>query len=179
MSFVAEDYLDKKEAFTPCAITFNILGIIDITNSKLSQIDKWRDFADPHKASVDRLNKGRHHVIRELAEDGTPSFHDSSCFYKLLLRDQDGHCCYGYEFDEKLRFLHPAAPLNSPLPIALGGRLTVHKGTLVAHGVLMLANAQCTYLGPQDEDAELCASLNLDLAQKHIQYFEHQLQQPQ
>lgn len=184
MSFAPENYLQTSQSYTQSAMTFTVMGIIDIANSKLSQIDKWKDYEDPHKASVDRLNKGRNHIIRELKDDsdenGTPVIPTGNTLYKLTLRDSGDNYCYGFEYMDKLPFLRKTQNLtgdngSSPLPIPLGSRIRIEKGTLIMNGVLMLTRVQCLYLGLLDEDKELYQQLNLDIAKKNIQYLTGEL----
>lgn len=185
MSFTPETHLQTSQTYTASPIVFTVVGILDIASSKLLQVDKWRDYEDPHKASVDRLNKGRNHIIRELRDDnedaGISVIPTGSSLYKLTLKDGADNYCFAYEYMEKLPFLRQARNASgsasasgdntdSPLPIPLGSKIRVEKGTLIMNGVLMLTRVQCLYLGVTEEDQELYAKLNLDIAKKYIQY---------
>lgn len=179
MSFSPDQFLDTAQAFTSAPIIFNIVGLLDISTSKLTQRDKWKDFDDPQKASVDRLRNGRNTIIRELRDDdennGNPVAAPTNAYYKLTLRDQNDNLCFAYEYNDRLPFLRQQSQTDSPLQLPLGGRLRVEKGTMIKYGVLMLNRVQCQYIGFVNEDRELYTNLNLDISKKHIEFFTEEL----
>ncbi|KAG7192322.1 uncharacterized protein KQ657_002041 [Scheffersomyces spartinae] len=88
---------------------------------------------------------------------------------KLLLSDRYDNLSYAFEYVDTLRFLrNKRQETGTPLNVPLGGRLVVHKGTLIKYGVLMLHSAQCQYLGACDDDKTLVERLNSGTVQKNI-----------
>ncbi|CAK7893175.1 hypothetical protein CAAN1_01S13498 [[Candida] anglica] len=180
MSFDPSLYLSQAEAYTQGPIQFHIVGLTDVSHSKLSQLDRWKEYEDPNKVSVDRVNNRgtRNQIIREVNMDGDnenqpPAFTGQARF-KLTLRDQQNNYCFAYEYNDKLSFLRQGTT-TTPLPIPLGSRILVNKGTLILNGVLMLNRAQCSYLGVLEEDNQLSAQLNNGIVKKYITYLTEDL----
>ena len=69
---------------------------------------------------------------------------------------------------EPLRFLS-VENTGTPLPIKLGGRLTVLKGALTFNGVLLLTNKNCEYHGIHPDDANYVSILNDGVIKKQIE----------
>lgn len=170
MSFNPKDHI--QESYTPNPITFTIIYIDDISKSKLAKLDQWRRLKDPLQVSVDRLNHGT--LITEIndGENTNVSVAKSSdSVYKLTLKDDSDNYCFAYEYNDRLLFLRTGVDL--PIPIKLGGRLVVKKGTLVTNGCLMLKNAQVDYLGV--EDGDFANTLNANLVEKSIEILSREL----
>lgn len=153
------------------ATLFHIIHIFNISKSNLNQIDDWREYDNPNRVSVDRLEKSK--VVREVNIDEDASLPtrrhtpDKST-YKLLLRDFGGNHSFAYEISP-LQFLRDNTYTGTPLSIQLGGRLLVKQGTNVLNGVLMLNRNNCEYLGINSADKELVDTLNSGIVPKYIE----------
>ncbi|CUM66848.1 uncharacterized protein PRCAT00004532001 [Priceomyces carsonii] len=170
--FKAEEYLLTKMAYLDNLVLFNIIQITNISKSKLNQLDEWKSYEDPNKASVDRIkSRSGTRLVREVKMDEVEDslFQPTKDIYKLMLRDKAGNYCYAYEFNDVLSFLREKRPTtNTPLNIPLGGRLVVDKGTSILNGVLLLKRNQCHYLGTDESDRQLIDTLNSNLVKKYI-----------
>lgn len=174
-SFNAKEYLNKKSDRLAKLVEFFIIHIDDVSKSKVTKLEEWRRVKDPNDVGVDRLNRGK--IISEIdmnADDANPSSNSSSVtnsagtngLYKLTLKDNFDNYCFAYEYNDQLPFLR-AGNTNLPIPIKLGGKLIVKRGTLIANGSLLLNRDQCTYIGV-DDSSELVKSLNSNLVEKSI-----------
>lgn len=179
-SFDLNAYIQNGDSTTKLPISFNIIHVLNISKSSISQLDDWRECEDPNKVSMDRLSKssrqGMPRLITEvdMSDDSSKGWGTSfvatepGCTYRLLLRDSRGNYCYGYDYNTSLAFLRSEGNASSPLPIPLGGRLLVKSGTEVVSGVLLLKGLQCRYLGTNDQDRSLISQLNTGLIRKYI-----------
>lgn len=169
MSLIASEFVNQETAILRHAVLLHVIRVEDISASKLSQVDEWKEILDPNNRFVDRLNKSTR-LVREINEEEDQL---SSTFklkgvstYKLLLRDKDHHFIYAYEL-EPLKFLRNEQT-NTPMPIKLGGRLLIKPGTTILRGVLLLNHKNCEYKGIHASDAHLVSLLNDGLPTKEI-----------
>lgn len=177
MSFDVRQYQSIRTALLENDVLFHIIHITNISRSILNQLDDWNEFDNPNTVSVDRISNSTrtgHRIIREIADDTTSTVTTLDKF-KLLLRDQKNNYSYGYE-SQPLAFLRDASYHDSPMPLKLGGRLIVRKGTSILSGSLMLDNRDCRYLGLNPVDSELVSQLNDELIKKEIELFNKQLE---
>lgn len=180
-SFNPRAFLDIPLAYTKQPVLFNIVQLLDISHSKLSQLYDWLELGDPNKVPIDTLKKSRNHQLSKKEEnDKDRAFTNfqrmtENNVYRILLRDSWGNYCYAYEYQDKLPFLRQnrltATCSNNPL----GARMLVSQGTLIMNGVLMLQKTQCQYLGVTESDRQLLESLNSNLEQKYIDYLKEEL----
>ncbi len=153
---------------------FLVVSIENISKSRLNQLEEWKQLDNPNKSSVDRLNRK---IITEVNlnnddedndESGRPSRANTQDTYKLYLEDvSTKKITQAYE-NEPLRFLR-TENTGTPLPIKLGGRLTVLKGALIYNGVLLLTNKNCEYHGIHADDASYVSILNDGVIKKQIE----------
>lgn len=171
MSFNPQHYINKDTSYTSEPITFNIIYIDDISKSNLTKIEEWEFYKDPNKMAVDRLNNSKIITEIDVNEDESNSRNSTKksgppAVYKLTLKDNADNYCFAYEYHDKLKFLRTNNQLT-PVPIRLGGKLTVQRGTLIINGVLMLKEAQCNYSAP-DELSTMVKQLNSNIIDKSI-----------
>lgn len=188
--FDASAYADTGETNIRVAVIFNIIQIINISKSKLNQLDDWKELQDPNKVSMDRLcnssRQGQPRLVTEVDVTDDASMRWGSSFvgnepkviYCLVLRDSAGNYCYAYDYNSSLLFLRGSDSSKSLLPIQLGGRLLVNSGTEVRCGVLLLTGGQCQYMGFHDDDRELIDLLNNGLVRKYIEILKLQVADP-
>lgn len=179
MGFDAKQYASVKSTVLDKDVMFHIMYITNISKSILNQLDDWNEFDNPNTVSVDRISNSKRtgqRVIREVDMEEGANFVVTLDKYKLLLRDEVNNFSYGYEFDHPLTFLRDSNYKDSPLPIKLGGRLIIKKGTPVLSGVLMLSNKNCQYLGLSPNDGELIQQLNDGIIKKNIELLKKQLE---
>lgn len=174
MGFDPNHYSSIKSASLENDVMFCIIHISNISKSLLNQLDDWNEFENPNAVSVDRLKRGGQKVIREVNLDDAAINVTTLDKYKLLLRDDNDTYCYAYELDHPLGFLRDSSYHESPLPMRLGGKLIVKKGTPILSGVLMLSNKNCQYLGI-DVDDDLVQRLNNGIIRKYIDLINKQL----
>lgn len=180
MSFDPRKYGGVLSACLNDDVCFNIVHITNISKSCLNQLDDWKEFDDPNSIAVDRLansNNKTGKVIREINMEDSVSTVATSDKFKLVLCDPHNNYCFGYELDHPLPFLRNGASRESPLPVKLGGRLVVKKGTMIQNGVLLLTPKNCTYLGLNALDSDLIQKLNNGIVKKNIELLENQLRQ--
>lgn len=153
---------------------FLVVGIENISKSRLNQLEEWKQLDNPNKSSVDRLNR---RIITEVNlnnddedndDNGRANRTNAQDTYKLYLEDiSTKNITQAYE-KEPLRFLR-VENTGTPLPIKLGGRLTVLKGALTYNGVLLLTNKNCEYHGIHPDDANYVSILNDGVIKKQIE----------
>ncbi|CAH6721499.1 hypothetical protein CLIB1444_06S03598 [[Candida] jaroonii] len=165
--FNPKDHVGQKESYLQNPTAFHIIYIDDISKSKITKLEAWKGAKDPNEVGDDRLNNSR--IIREvnLNEDAnTPQIQQfDQSVYKLTLKDNKDNYCFAFEYNDKLPFLRSG--VNLPIPIKLGGKLIVKRGTMIKNGTLLLNRAQCQYLGV-DESSTLVKNLNANLLEKSI-----------
>jgi RecQ-mediated genome instability protein 1 len=180
MSFDPRRYSSVPSACLNDDICFHIIHITNISKSWLSQLDDWKEFDDPNSIAVDRLansNNKAGKVIREINMEDSGSMVATSDKFKLMLCDSHNNYCFAYEMDHPLPFLRNSTSRESPLPVKLGGRLVVKKGTTIQNGVLLLTPKNCNYLGLNALDSDLIQKLNNGIVKKNIELLENQLRQ--
>ncbi|KAK6204285.1 uncharacterized protein RJT21DRAFT_123561 [Scheffersomyces amazonensis] len=176
--FKPADYAKVPDSKVSTNILFNVIHIENIAVSRLSQLEDWREYEDPSKIAVDRINQSRR-IIREISleDDQSSMIYQPIETYKLLLRDFSNNYCYAYE-KEPLRFLRESQSQTrtlTPLKIQLGGRLRVLSGAKVINGVIYLDNGHCQYLGLQNQDQDLIDNLNTGLVLRNIEILRAEL----
>lgn len=164
--------MDETTLTTPN--TYRIIWIENISKSKITQLEEWKELGDPNKSSVDRLKRK---IITEVNLDKDDDQEDASKTtttndtYKLYLEDiSNKSVIQGYE-KEPLRFLH-VTKTGIPLPLKLGGRLRVKEGTPMYNGVLLLSNKHCQYQGINSVDADYVSILNDGIIKKYIDWLQ-------
>lgn len=175
MSFDVRQYQSSKSAILETDVLFHIVYITNISKSILNQLEDWNEFNDPNTVSVDRITNSTrtgHVLIREITDENTPTVTLDK--YKLLLRDQNNNYSYAYE-NQPLAFLRDASYHESPMPLKLGGRLLLKKGTSIQSGSLLINNNDCRYLGLNPMDTDLISQLNDGLIKKNIELLNKQL----
>lgn len=175
-SFEAKaQYVNHEELLKKKSIIFRIIFVIDIKKSKFVQLNECEDFQN----KLTR-NENEKHLLFEnndqsitnnlkVLENNETNKNQQKSVFKLLLQDLDKNFCYGYEFGGELSFLKKTnSNDDSPLSIKLGGRLIVNQGTTVEHGVILLNDNNCKYLGIDESDKLLSDNLNNDIIKKYI-----------
>lgn len=175
MSFRASDHIGKGEATLASPITCHIIHIVNVAESKEKTLEEWRYYQNPNTAPFERMEHVNRPIIYgidlDAAEQQKPT--TTKATYKLLLRDSSNNYFYGIEIDD-LPFLRPREKTTTnPLPMPLGGKLLLQKGTTVCDGVVFLKKNQCLYIGPDDV---LGSTLNSGVVKKYIDIMEKQLQ---
>ena len=172
-AFNVHDYINVEEFSLPQAVSCHILQIVNIAESREKSLEEWKYYDNPNTAPFERMEHVGRPVIYGIDLDATENEPrpQSPGTYKLLLDDGHGHQFYAFEMEE-LPFLHPRekATLN-PLPVPLGGRLVLQKGTTVCDGMVLLRKHQCQYLGV-DTNTGLAKELNAGVVKKYIQIME-------
>lgn len=176
-AFKIADYIGKPNAALASPLPCHIIQIVNVAESKEKTLEEWKYYHNPNTAPFERME----HVSRPVVYgiDLDTSEHETKTLvskgtYKLLLRDQFENYFYAVELEE-IPFLHPREKAtNNPLPIPLGGRVILHKGTTVCEGMVLLRKHQCNYLGV-DMDSELSKQLNDGVVKKYIDIMEQQL----
>ncbi|OBA23689.1 hypothetical protein METBIDRAFT_76668 [Metschnikowia bicuspidata var. bicuspidata NRRL YB-4993] len=170
-------YFGLPEAELKEPLVCHVMQILNISESKEKALEEWRYYQNPNTAPFERME----HVYRPIIygidlETPEPEQKARSvkATYKLLLRDCFGNYFYAIELEE-LPFLRPGTnTTKTPLPIPLGGCITLGKGTLIADGFVLMKKHLCTYQEP-DPFSELTKSLNENLVGKNIEMIEHLL----
>lgn len=169
-------YAGKPKASLDSPVTCHILQIVNVTESKEKALEDWKYYHNPNTALFERMEHVNRPVIYGIDLDATendPKPHTQKATYKLLLRDLAENYFYALELED-LPFLHPRDKnADNPLPIPLGGRLLLQRGTQVSDGIVLLKRSSCTFLGP--DPGPLASQLNGDIVEKHIEILEKQL----
>lgn len=176
--FKAQDYVGKH-ATLPEPVPCNIIQVINVSESKEKILEEWRYYHNPNTALFERMEHISRPVIYGVDVDSNETQRVSTAHttYKLLLRDAHGNYFYGIELEE-LPFLHPRESTTAnPLPIPLGGRVVLQRGTEVRSGIALLRRHQCLYLGV-DASSDLARTLNDGVVEKYIDIMEHMLREP-
>ncbi|RCK66837.1 hypothetical protein Cantr_02537 [Candida viswanathii] len=158
------------ESTLASATTYRIIWIENISKSKITQLEEWKELGDPNKSAVDRVKR---RIITEVNldadDDQDGASKSSNDTYKLYLEDiSNKKVTQAYE-KEQLRFLH-VSNTGTPLPLKLGGRLRVKEGTPAYNGVLLLSNKHCQYQGINSDDLDYVSILNDGIIKKHIDW---------
>lgn len=174
MSFNPADYISIDETTLPHSVSCHILHIANVAESREKSLEEWKYYDNPNTAPFERMEHVSRPVIYGIDLDATeqePRKANSAGTYKLLLEDGHGHHFYAFEAEE-LPFLHPREKsTNNPLPVPLGGRLVLQKGTTVCEGMVMMRRHQCLYLGV-DVNSGVAKQLNDGVVKKYIQIME-------
>lgn len=176
--FKVADYASKGEAVLPQDVTCFVVFIEDVSESKEKALEEWKYYHNPNRAPFERMEHVSRPVIYGIDLDESPEEVNrkmsASATFKLTLKDSHDNYFYGIEVD-KLPFLHPqASHTGTPLPIPLGGKLSVKAGAKVYNGVVCLTARHCNYLG-HDESLPLVQQLNAGVVEKYIDIMERQL----
>lgn len=174
MSFNPVEYTGIEETTLPHAVSCHILHIANVAESREKNLEEWKYYDNPNTAPFERMEHVARPVIYGIdldASEPEPVRNSSAGTYKLLLEDAHGHQFYGFEVEE-LGFLHPREKsTGNPLPLPLGGRVLLQKGTTVCEGMVMLKRHQCLYLGI-DVNVGVAKQLNDGVVKKYIQIME-------
>lgn len=176
--FILLNFQDKEHETLLSSITCTVLLVFVISESKEKILEEWRYCNDPNTAPFERVEHANRPVIYGIdfddTEDGNQLQTSGKALYKLLLQDNDGHVFYAFEIEE-LPFLHPSVKsTENPLPIPMGGKLELFKGTVVSYGFVLLRRNSCRYQAP-NLGSEFSQKLNDGLVQKYIEMLERQL----
>lgn len=174
-SFKVSDYINTIETTILAPLTCHIVEIVNLAESKEKALEEWKYYHNPNTAPFERMEHVNRPIIYgiDLEADEQPRQVTTKGTYKLTLKDSSDNYFYALEIEE-LPFLHPREKSTTPLPIALGGRLVIQKGTTVCEGVLFLRRHQCQYLGA-DADSPLVQQLNNGVVKKYMDIMEKQL----
>ncbi|SGZ56743.1 CIC11C00000002082 [Sungouiella intermedia] len=176
-TFVITDYADKPDIPLTSSVSCNIIQITNVAQSKEKTLEEWKYYHNPNTAPFERMEHVSRPVIYGIDLEETEQVakvSSAKATYKLLLRDQNNNYFYALEMEE-IPFLHPREKsTNSPLPIPLGGRVMLQKGTIVHYGMVLLRKHQCNYLGV-DMNSDLAKQLNDGAVKKYIDVMEQQL----
>lgn len=135
---------------------FQILEISDTTKSYLQELEVLKELQDEQNINTDKLQKSKAKIVKP-----QDTKQDVKSLYKLLLQDTHRNLCYGIEF-EKLNFLNN----DKVLPIPLGSKIIIKKGTTILRGCLLISNSNCIFLGGS------ILELNQNYAQRRISTLE-------
>lgn len=175
-AFVVSQYSGKHNATLTAPVPCNIIQIVNVAESKEKTLEEWKYYHNPNTAPFERMEHVSRPVIYGIDLDSQESDAKTTVkgTYKLLLRDHHDNYFYAVELEE-IPFLHPREKAtNNPLPIPLGGKLVLQKGSLVCEGVVLLRKQQCSYLGV-DVNSDLAKQLSDGVVRKYIDIMEHQL----
>ncbi|KAJ8146365.1 hypothetical protein OY671_000587 [Metschnikowia pulcherrima] len=171
-------YFGQPEARLNAPISCQVMQIFNVSESKEKALEEWRYYHNPNKAPFERMEHVSRPIIYGVDLDATEheqKARSSKATYKLLLRDPTDNYFYAVELED-LPFLRPqSSSTKSPLPIVLGGKLTLQHGTLVSDGIVLLRKHQCAYEDP-DPASESTKSLNEDIVQNTIDLLERLLE---
>lgn len=169
------DYIGQSNASLPSPVTCYIMQIVNVAESKEKTLDEWRYYHNPNTAPFERMEHVNRPVIYGIDLDQQENEKKPVVrgTYKLLLRDQHENYFYAVELEE-IPFLHPREnSTQTPLPIPLGGKIVLQKGTTVCQGIVLLRRHQCSYVG--DVNSELARQLNDGVVKKYIDIMEREL----
>lgn len=170
--FEAADYIGKTGTL-PEPVSCNIIQINNVSVSREKLLEEWRYYDNPSAVPFERMENVSRRVIYgiDLDEKDNPGVLSHHATYKLLLRDASDNYFYAIELEE-LPFLHPREMNNTnPLPIPLGGRVIIQRGTAVRDGIVLLRRHQCLYLGV-DMNGDLARNLNEGIVKKYVEILE-------
>lgn len=177
-AFNPAEYADKPDTPLTSPLTCTIIQITNVALSKEKTLEEWKYYHNPNTAPFERMEHVNRPIIYGIdleATDQVAKPLSAKATYKLLLRDQHENYFYALEMEEIL-FLHPREKsTNNPLPVPLGGRVVLQKGTIVRYGMVLLRKHQCNYLGV-DMNSDLAKQLNDGVVKKYIDMIEQQLQ---
>lgn len=176
-AFISADYADKPDTPLASPISCNIIHITNVALSKEKTLEEWKYYHNPNTAPFERMEHVSRPVIYGIDLEATEQVSKPPsvrAIYKLLLRDHQENYFYALEMEE-IPFLHPREKTtNNPLPIPLGGRVMLQKGSTVHYGMVLLRKHQCNYLGV-DMNSDLANQLNDGVVKKYIDVMEQQL----